>query len=63
MRSRKGAGSGSGKGERGRQPGGQGLGPGGICVCSNCGHEEEHQRGQPCYEKECPKCGTKMTRD
>ncbi|MBS3816135.1 MAG: hypothetical protein KGY76_01065 [Candidatus Thermoplasmatota archaeon] len=58
----KGSGQGSGRGGRGKQPDGQGLGPGGKCVCPSCGYEEEHQRGQPCYEKECPKCGTKMTR-
>jgi len=46
----------------GRQPGGQGLGPGSICVCPECGHEEEHETGKPCYEIECPKCGAKMTR-
>ncbi|MFO7792078.1 MAG: hypothetical protein R6W73_03740 [Candidatus Saliniplasma sp.] len=51
-----------GQGGRGRQPGGKGLGPGGNCVCPNCGHEEEHQRGVPCYEKTCPECGSKMTR-
>lgn len=56
-----GSGQGAGGG-RGRQPGGKGLGPGGKCVCPNCGYEADHQRGQPCYEMECPKCGTKMTR-
>jgi len=67
MRSGKGRGGRSRKesdqGGRGRQPEGKGYGPGGTCVCPNCGYEEEHQRGQPCYEKECPKCGTKMMRD
>jgi len=46
----------------GRQPGGQGLGPGDVCVCPECGYEEEHETGKPCYEMECPKCGAKMTR-
>jgi len=46
---------------RGRQ-GGFGLGPGGECVCPDCGYKESHARGQPCYQKTCPKCGAKMTR-
>jgi len=46
---------------RGRQ-GGFGLGPGGDCVCPECGHKTAHARGQPCYQKTCPKCGAKMTR-
>ncbi len=46
---------------RGRM-GGYGLGPGGDCVCPNCGYKQTHARGQPCYEMTCPKCGAKMTR-
>ncbi len=55
----RGRGTGGGKG----QGGGQGLGPGGNCVCPKCGYEEPHERGQPCYEKKCPECGTRMTRE
>lgn len=35
------------------------LGQGGtdICVCSECGYEEEHERGVPCIESTCPECG------
>lgn len=49
-------------GGRGRQPGGFGLGPGGGCVCSSCSAKAPHQRGIPCYEQKCPKCGSPMTR-
>ncbi len=51
-----------GRGGRGRQPGGFGLGPDGECVCPSCGTRVPHQRGVPCYEHRCPKCGTSMTR-
>ena len=30
------------------------------CTCPNCGHKEAHQRGIPCSEKTCPKCGEFM---
>lgn len=40
-----------------------GAGPGGNCVCPNCGERVPHQQGVPCYEVNCPKCGTKMTRE
>ncbi|MCK9276255.1 MAG: DUF5320 domain-containing protein [Syntrophales bacterium] len=52
-----------------RQGGGRGLGggfaagPGGYCVCPNCGEKADHQLGTPCYEQKCPKCGTAMTRE
>jgi len=39
-----------------------GAGPGGFCVCPNCGTKVVHQRGIPCYTVSCPKCGTKMVR-
>jgi len=47
---------------RGRQPGGYGLGPGGDCICPSCNTKAPHQRGVPCYQIECPKCGAKMIR-
>jgi hypothetical protein len=53
---------GTGRG-RGRM-GGFGMGPGGECVCTNpgCGTKASHQRGVPCYQMKCPKCGSPMTR-
>jgi len=60
-----GRGSGAGRG-RGRGPGRMGgdkaAGPGGNCVCPRCGHAVPHAVGQPCYERQCPQCGTQMTR-
>ena len=57
-----GMGRGRGLGGRGRMGGPLAAGPGGICKCPKCGYEEPQIRGQPCMNKECPKCGTKMTR-
>ena len=56
----KGRDQGSG-GDRGRM-GGRGLGVGGYCVCPSCGHKVSHQRGVPCNQRNCPKCGVRMTR-
>jgi electron transport complex protein RnfB len=39
-----------------------GLGPGGNCVCTDCGHKISHKRGIPCSQEKCPKCGGKMIR-
>ena len=64
-----GTGRGMGRGGAGRGRGGQGqgggfaAGPGGNCVCPNCGEKAPHQWGQPCYEQRCSKCGTGMTRE
>lgn len=46
----------------GRMGGPKAGGPGGFCVCPNCGYRVRHSRGTPCYRKKCPKCGTPMTR-
>jgi predicted Fe-Mo cluster-binding NifX family protein len=55
----KGQGGGAGAGQSGRL----GVsGPGGICVCRNCGEKASHTAGQPCLQMACPKCGTPMTR-
>jgi electron transport complex protein RnfB len=55
-------GSSSGGG-RGRGGGNRpGSGPGGKCVCTECGAEKPHQVGVPCYEQKCPKCGAKMVK-
>jgi len=40
-----------------------GLGPGGYCVCPNCGYREKHKRGTPCSALKCPKCGTELMRE
>jgi len=57
-----GRGQGGSGGGRGRM-GGVGGGPGGNCVCPNCGKKAPHQRGVPCYQQKCPACGAKMTRE
>lgn len=44
---------------RGNRPG---AGPGGDCVCPNCGEKAPHKQGVPCFNMSCPKCGTKMVR-
>jgi len=70
MRKRNRSGMGTGGGQ-GQGQGGQGLGrmggpfaagPDGSCVCPQCGYQEPHQRGIPCMQKQCPKCGIPMTR-
>jgi hypothetical protein len=46
-----------------RRMGGFGFGPGGNCVCPSCGAISPHQRGVPCFQQKCPKCGSPMTRE
>jgi len=59
----RGGGRGMGRGQgRGRMGGPFAAGPGGNCLCPNCGHTVPHIVGQPCNQKTCPKCGTRMTR-
>jgi predicted Fe-Mo cluster-binding NifX family protein len=62
-----GAGRGRGMGGGGRRGGRMGgpvaAGPGGYCVCPQCGHKEPHQVAVPCLQKLCPKCGTAMVRE
>lgn len=50
-------------GGRGRMQGSKRGGPSGFCVCMQCGHKEVHERGFPCSQKKCPKCGSMMTRE
>lgn len=57
-----GTGRGLGRGGGRGRMGGRGLGVGGECICPNCGHRVTHQRGTPCYEIRCPKCGSPMGR-
>lgn len=60
-----GRGQGQGRG-RGQGPGRMGgptaAGPGGICVCAQCGYQEPHKLGRPCPERVCPQCGAPLTR-
>ena len=58
----RGQGQGQGRGP-GRLGGRKAAGPGGNCICPNCGHKAPHKVGQPCFEIACPKCGTEMTRE
>ncbi len=56
-------GGGKGGGGGGRMGGTRpGAGPGGECVCPNCGETAPHQLGQPCNQVSCPTCGTRMIR-
>lgn len=57
-----GQGRGAGRGGRRRMGGPLAAGPGGECVCPNCGEKTLHTAGQPSNQMKCPKCGTQMTR-
>jgi hypothetical protein len=46
----------------GRRGGPLAAGPGGSCVCPQCGRREPHERGIPCVQKQCPACGVAMMR-
>lgn len=57
-----GTGKGMGRGGGRGRMGGSGMGPGGDCVCPQCGKTAPHQAGTPCYQIKCPSCGAAMTR-
>ncbi|NLF10756.1 MAG: hypothetical protein GX597_03100 [Anaerolineaceae bacterium] len=59
----RGAGGGRGQGRGPGRMGGKAAGPGGGCVCPNCGYKLPHQVGLPCYDQQCPRCGSAMTRE
>jgi len=46
-----------------RRMGQRGRGPGGNCVCQNCGRTTPHEQRRPCSRELCPSCGTRMTRE
>jgi len=48
---------------RGRMGGPLAGGAVGTCLCPKGGHREPHGRGVPCTQRQCPKCGTAMTRE
>lgn len=58
----KGPGKGQGQG-RGRKGGPIAGGAVGTCRCPNCSHTQPHERGVPCTQVKCPKCGTAMIRE
>lgn len=47
---------------QGQGVGGQRQGDGGAdkCVCPKCGAEVPHEKGTPCGQNTCPKCGSTM---
>lgn len=49
-----------GRGKKGGTKPGAGLG--GKCKCPECGATLAHRVGEPCYSRNCPKCGAKMIR-
>jgi len=61
-----GQGGGRGQGQGGRRLGRMGgafsAGPNGYCVCPQCGNRQPHERGVPCTQVSCPKCGATMMR-
>jgi predicted DNA-binding protein (UPF0251 family) len=57
-----GSGRGAGGFGRGRMGGQFAGGPGGMCVCHKCKHEQQHIQGQPCTQTKCEECSTLMTR-
>jgi len=59
----RGGGIGAGGSGMGRMGGNMpGSGPSGNCVCPSCGKTAPHERGIPCSQIQCPKCGSPMLR-
>lgn len=60
----RGTGRGGGRGGRGMGGGARaGAGPGGECICPQCGYRAAHQPGMPCMDIKCPKCGVALRRE
>ena len=57
----RGRGQGFGRGQMGGSK--PGSGPGGYCVCPECGAKTPHQVGVPCYSIACSHCGAKMIKE
>jgi predicted Fe-Mo cluster-binding NifX family protein len=36
---------------------------GDACVCPDCGFRHPHERGIPCYQVSCPRCGQALVRE
>jgi predicted Fe-Mo cluster-binding NifX family protein len=53
---------GAGQG-RGRMGGPLSGGAIGTCLCPKCGEHVAHERGVPCVQRQCPKCGTALIRE
>ncbi|MBN2399607.1 MAG: NifB/NifX family molybdenum-iron cluster-binding protein [Candidatus Aminicenantes bacterium] len=60
-----GGGRGQGRGGqgRGRMGGLRAGGDSGTCLCPKCGQRVAHERGVPCVQRQCPQCGSAMTRE
>jgi len=53
------------QGRKARMKGRGGCGPGGPptnCICSQCELVVPREPGIPCFQRNCPKCGSLMTR-
>ncbi len=50
------------RGGRGRMGGPLAGGQAGSCVCPKCNESVVHERGIPCSEQQCPRCGTALVR-
>ena len=59
----KGMGQGGAGQGRGRMGGSLAGGAIGACVCPKCGEHLAHERGVPCVQRQCPKCGTTLIRE
>lgn len=40
----------------------EGHGPGGMCICPQCGYTQNHEKGQPCSNLQCPQCKINLER-